>query len=390
VASARGGRLRFGHLVHTVRRRFRSSLVASRRHRASGRRDSSEAWYPGFFGLSAVFSGRAQSSGWLLERRQVRRMPRSQRHLSVDWASMKRKGQPVHQRWCVAFLDLLGQRKSLIETEIPIGETDPGMIARSVDATQQSIAVILRFHTLYDQFRRAYLQRQPADLARLPTGVCSRAERWRLTTVRHVPFSDGLVVYFALKPDSDHSPALALHFLTMAAGMLAMLQSASGTPIRGGIETGTGIQTQGQLFGAAVAKAYELEAYEAKSPRILIGNELLTYLETKLNLPADDVVDKWNRRTAERIRDTLFQDVDGRWAVDFLGPMFCRIPGGGPPPPVSAVHRGYGAVKDALSYWRGKQCSSDAEETERRNIEEKYRYLVSYFESRSTLWNLQL
>jgi hypothetical protein len=302
----------------------------------------------------------------------------------------RQKKRPNHQWWAVAFFDLLGQRKSFLENEVALGVDDPEAVARLVRATQESVAVILRFHDLYKRFRTAYLQRPAPNLANLPPNIRAKAERWRRTSVKHVPFSDGLVVYFGLRPEPDHSPVLALHFLTMGAGMLAMLQVSAGKPIRGGIDAGTGIQTHGQLFGAGVAKAYELESLRAKWPRILVGDDLMTYLDTKLNVPPQDDVDEWNSGTAERIKETLFQDNDGKWAVDFLGPMFRRIPdGSGPPAPVSEVHRGYDQVRRALDYWRKKPCSSIDEENERKHIQDKYQYLADYFAHHAALWDLR-
>jgi hypothetical protein len=261
--------------------------------------------------------------------------------------------------------------------------TDADAERRLVEATRESVGVIVRFHEQYKSFRTIYLKRPSPDLSHLPPSRRRIAEQWRRTRIRDLPFSDGLVVYLSLHPDLDHSPVLGLHFLTMAAGMLALVQAAMGKPIRGGIDAGTAIRTHGQLFGAAVVKAYELESETAVWPRILIGDDLVQYLETKLNGPREEELDELNRFTAERVFQTLFKDTDGKWAIDFLGPMFHTVPDLERPLALDRLFcSAYSKSKQALHHWKNENSSE--------RLVAKYQYLCDYIASRAGAWGLPL
>ena len=53
-----------------------------------------------------------------------------------------------------------------------------------------------------------------------------------------------------------------------------------GHPARGGLDVGLGVEiAPGEVYGAALERAYQLESEVAQHPRLVIGKELVAYLD---------------------------------------------------------------------------------------------------------------
>ena len=98
-----------------------------------------------------------------------------------------------------------------------------------------------------------------------------------------------------------------------------LIQLAAGTPLRGGVDVGTGIEVEGELFGAACVKAYELEK-NGKYPRLVVGNDLVGYLRSSLAAPGAELERQFGRKMARGLLDLVKKDdFDGKWIVDYAG-----------------------------------------------------------------------
>jgi hypothetical protein len=71
-----------------------------------------------------------------------------------------------------------------------------------------------------------------------------------------------------------------LHDIMLTVSAMTLGQLARGKPIRVGIDAGTGIEVDDQLFGAGLVKAYCLESEAAQWPRIAVGNTLVMCLDS--------------------------------------------------------------------------------------------------------------
>ncbi|MHB8811119.1 MAG: hypothetical protein ACYC9M_14070 [Desulfobulbaceae bacterium] len=107
------------------------------------------------------------------------------------------------------------------------------------------------------------------------------------------------------------------------AGTLCFLGLATRNPIRGAIEVAWGVELQpGELYGAAVARAYELESEVAQYPRIVVGVETMKLLLAHRANTEQDVFAQYDKALSELCLDMLVQDVDGNWLVHYLGDKF--------------------------------------------------------------------
>lgn len=250
-------------------------------------------------------------------------------------------------------------------------------VAELIEAVRGSVAVIRRFHGLYDAFRTGADVEDLDALKHLPAEAQQRAKEWRSTAIRSLRFSDGLVVYSSLVRSPEHSPVRALYELVCACGSLMLTTLAWGHPIRGGLDVGTGIEVEGdQLYGPAVVKAYELESkpYGAEYPRIVVGKTLTEYLATQASKEGDVWVNL-DAQLAQGIRELLAQDGDGHTIVDYLGAGFkAKVSY-----QLSPSH-----VRRARDFAAGELERFKREGN--KKLTERYQRLVDYFERRAHVW----
>ena len=106
-------------------------------------------------------------------------------------------------------------------------------------------------------------------------------------------------------------------FLTMLAGRKA---------IRGGIDIGIALELRsGDIYGSALSRAYEIESNIAQYPRIVIGDELVKYLQVQSERPLETPYDDMNRQLAGICKKLIILDEDGYPFIDFLGEEFKSI-----------------------------------------------------------------
>ena len=75
-------------------------------------------------------------------------------------------------------------------------------------------------------------------------------------------------------------------------------------------------------ISSALSRPYELESKIAKYPRIVIGDELIEYLEYKQNIPGEDIFIATNKKLSEVCFDLITLDDDGYPFLDYLGKGF--------------------------------------------------------------------
>jgi hypothetical protein len=95
-------------------------------------------------------------------------------------------------------------------------------------------------------------------------------------------------------------------------GAMCFLGLASGRPVRGAIETAWGVEIYpGELYGAVLARAYELESNVAKYPRIVVGPETVKLLHVFSKNDSEDIYSESDKSLAELCLNMLIQYADG-------------------------------------------------------------------------------
>jgi hypothetical protein len=150
-----------------------------------------------------------------------------------------------------------------------------------------------------------------------------------------------------------------------------MFGLTSGQPLRGGLEIAWATELHpGELYGAAVARAYELESEVAGYPRIVVGPIAYAYLKNHARSVSQDVFSRNDRSLAELCLSMIGIDSDGMAVVNYLGPEY-----------QSAIGEAWG---DEM-YKRAREFIGVQLNEHRRNGNSKlafrYAHLALYFDS---------
>jgi hypothetical protein len=244
-------------------------------------------------------------------------------HMSSDTNKPDREW--VAHNYCVAFIDLLGQRDAMRgQGLLKLMESDDELKAFH-DVLRNSIGAIIKLQERAEDLLAPVLKKN-LDSPRRAALSKDQHEIWdemNLTRIKTQRWSDGLMTYVSLGDIDIKCRMNGVFNVFNLAATLCLLGLATGRPIRGAIEIAWGVElNHNELYGPAVARAYELESEIAQYPRIVIGSETVRLLEAHAANPAEDVFSKTDRELATLCLDMLIQDIDGYWILHYLGERF--------------------------------------------------------------------
>ena len=226
--------------------------------------------------------------------------------------------------YCVSFVDLLGQRAALQgQGLLPPVRTEEEK--KTLHATlRKTIGSIATLQRRAEDFVAASRPNPNSELrGMLPLekhAVWDQMQKSKITTQR---WSDGLVSFACLGDQEIKCHLNNVFALFGQTGSLCFMGLASKRPIRGAIEVAWGVELHpGELYGAAIARAYELESEVADYPRIVIGPEMLRFLDVQCRNPNDDPFAQTDRELAVLCRNMIVQDADGHFLLHYLGETF--------------------------------------------------------------------
>lgn len=227
--------------------------------------------------------------------------------------------------YCVSFIDLLGQRAALQgQGLLPSFESDDER--KKLNAVlKESIGSIIKLQNQAEDMLQGILQPNPESpfRAALPPEQHTLWDEMQLTRVTTQRWSDGLMSFVSLGDKEMKCRMNGVFGLFCLAGTLCFLGLATQRPVRGAIEIAWGIELHpGELYGAAVARAYELESEIAQYPRIVIGSETVKYMKLHLANTEQDPFSQTDKALAELCLNMLVQDADGYWLLHYLGEAF--------------------------------------------------------------------
>lgn len=233
--------------------------------------------------------------------------------------------QWVLKNYCVSFIDLLGQRNALKgQGLLPICETDESR-AEFIKKAKISIGPIIALQQQAEDMIAPLINPNlDSELrSKLSTDQKIVWDSMMSTKVYTQRWSDGIVSYHSLDDDKVLCQMNNVFSLFGLAGSLCLLGLAGKQPLRGAIEIAWGVELHaGELYGPAIARAYELESYIAKYPRIIIGPNASTLVKTYAASSATDVYSQNNRALAEICSEMLLEDSDGNYQLHYLGAAF--------------------------------------------------------------------
>jgi hypothetical protein len=271
--------------------------------------------------------------------------------------------------YAAAFIDLLGQRDIMDGCGLLPHNKD-----EFIEIAKRSVGAISQLHSSFDKFYEALTDNVTTLL--LPEEQREAFSHFQATKLKFQRFSDGLVVFLSLANEAQHSPVNGIFGLISAAGSLCLLGLASKKPIRGGADIAWGVElNDSELYGCVIAKAYELESEVAKYPRIVLGKEVVDYLNSLLQLPGNELNTQYGRAMAKACLEMICVAPDGVYMVDFLGEGFRRHIANSLENSVYYDARSY--VESQEEHWRGKNSSK---------LADRYKILLEYFQARESEW----
>jgi hypothetical protein len=274
--------------------------------------------------------------------------------------------------YCVAFLDLLGQRRKLRQlSRVP--KKDDETTALLAATAGNVLRLRGRLETCFEHFSK------PTGLLEsLPKEVQQRIENAK--QVKYRGFSDSIIMEISLRGDDDQFAPMTRIFAALGSCCI-LLGAALATkcPIRGGIEVGLGMDISddgdSEVYGPVLETAHYLESEVADYPRIVVGNELLAYLGALENSTPTAPLGKAAKSLAGKAKRYIVTDSDGLCMLDFLGQ---EISNG-----LAADARG-SLFKEIAAYIT-EQLEFAYSEHDGKHLG-RYMRLASYVENRASLW----
>jgi hypothetical protein len=271
--------------------------------------------------------------------------------------------------YAAAFIDLLGQREELSGCGLLSDNKD-----EVVSIVKRTVGVIRRFHSQFEQFYDALTKR--ATGLQIPEERRQEFINLQATKLKFQRFSDGLVVYISLAQDAEHSPINGLYGLIAACGSLCFLGLAQKTPLRAGIDIAWGVElNESELYGCVVARSYELESAIAKGPRVVLGKEVIPYLQSNAQLLGNGVNERYARELAGVCREMIALDEDGQYIVDYLGSGFKKY---------IANNLDSSIYTEALLYVEEQIAHWSIQKNEK--LRQRYMSLRNYYKKNGAVW----
>jgi len=277
--------------------------------------------------------------------------------------------------YLVAFVDLLGQQELLRKLRGLPEKSNTRQMANFVTSLKKTIGTI---KALRDNFHRFFkgMDNYDSDLSIFSEDQKMLHEQLKGNELKSHMFSDFVVLYLSLRDDINKVPMSSVFAVIASVASTFLVMLAGNHAIRGGIDIGIGAELEdGDIYGAALARAYNLESHKAHYPRIVVGDELIEYIKLQENRPEEDDFAKLNKKLATICRSLISIDDDGFPFLDYLGEGFKqyiakdRLN-------VAIIEKAY---KFVLNEW-------DSFREKRNSLAFRYALLRDYFEHRLHLW----
>ncbi len=275
--------------------------------------------------------------------------------------------------YCVAFLDILGQRRKLLQLA-PIPSHDEETVKLLRETAGNVIRLRRRLGACFEGFGRPSLY-----LDKLPSDARERILNAR-QSLRSRNIGDSIIMEVSFLGDEDRCASMIGVLGCIASCCILHLTGLSTkSPIRGGIDVGLGLDISAsddpEVYGPVLGNAYNLESKLADYPRILVSNELIAYLEQTARLPQTSPLGRLANRLAAECKQFITIDADGRPMLDFLGEKIASL----------------STVEERRVQFAGiNECIAEQKQMAQSENDSKllirYDKLAAYVEKRSALW----
>jgi hypothetical protein len=238
------------------------------------------------------------------------------------------KDSIAYRCYLIAFIDVLGQKEAFQGLDVLPKDDDDELSKKFIQAHRQTVEFVESFRNGFESFFNAYADSGTSKLT-VPEGKKEQFDAMRKVILKHQRFSDSIQAFVPLDSGQYHSNVVNGVFgVLTACGAMLLLALVQKKAVRVGVEIGPGTElSNGEVYGPALFKAYELESNIAQYPRVVIGKELINYLRNLENripqLPNQTKEDiELCGRLADSCLKMIVKDVDGYPILDYLGEEF--------------------------------------------------------------------
>ena len=221
----------------------------------------------------------------------------------------------------VAFVDILGQSERLEK----IKETkwwelqEPTRVALC-----ETYGRVRKFRKTFSNFLTSFVKTSPFDEAfRYILGgeELKIWDQFGQNRIMTKGLSDSFILNFPLIPSNGLLPLKSVYGVLGACASSMLCSLNYGFAVRGAIEIGPCIfdSTTDEVYGTALSDAVKYEK-QANWPRILIGPNLIAYLEKCLELSQKTIINQVNISDAELCLKIVSRDKVGLNFLDYLSP----------------------------------------------------------------------
>ena len=281
--------------------------------------------------------------------------------------------QMTMEWFVVGFFDLLGQQEELRSLTALPDEKSPEENEAFFQVVRGTVGRVMHFKKGFLEFFNTYNQldifEDPA-VAGINPGVDKA--HYRGNDVKIQQFSDCVIAYASLCDEVYKSPTQGAYAIITAIASNFLGQLASGVPIRGGIDIGLGTEiSESNFYGPGLARAYTLESKIAQYPRIVIGDELVQYLDLRAAYEGNDPVGVYNKHIAIISKELICVDDDGYAIIDYLCPQMVEVLENAGKRHI--IDRAYNFILEQSNIWK-----------EKKDCKKAFRYTIlrNYFEDR--------
>jgi hypothetical protein len=224
--------------------------------------------------------------------------------------------------YLVAFFDLLGQQEELRQMHSLPNLAVETEVEKFSARVKQTYGAVKGMRTSFRSFFNSFTKSQ-VDTFQLDPAQRLIFEQCKSNDIKIQQFSDCIAIFMPLRDDINKLPMRGVFGVLAAAATTFLSCLAYGQPVRGGIDVGLAIEIDNdEIYGPALSRAYNLESSVAQYPRVVIGEELIKYLNAHCNQEEKDIFSKISKESANACLKLLAIDDDGYPFIDYLGEYF--------------------------------------------------------------------
>jgi len=228
----------------------------------------------------------------------------------------------------VAFIDVLGQKEAFQGIDVIPAHDDESTKKKLVKAHEETAYFIEIFREAFEDIFNTYVEDYESKVL-VPAFKKAKFDEIRRCILKHQRFSDCIEAFVPLQTEKYHANAVnGVYGILAACGGMLLISLAEKKAFRAGLDVGIATELKnGEVYGPALFKAYKLESEVAQYPRIVLGNELINYLENlsrkNPQFPDQNEEDiEVCKIMADSCLKMIVKDLDGYLILDYLGEEF--------------------------------------------------------------------